>query len=334
MGTGRVLCHHLPAEVRITIKISLSIPLFTLSFQSELLVKAGLSRPAASVSFQPYNDSQLCTTGGGELSVWRIIRLSDRHDISAAPATLPEGFEPTSHAWFPQGLYVGGGCGELLAIDAETLTPLLFHERIPDEPMQEEDSAGLSPPHDGSLQLLRATPSGSAVSAICVSRDHVVVVGSEPIVRWFTHATRGFAPGADLQPQKQPFELCAEHGFGGASSPAAMDLGGDQFGVLVFGSTDGSISVAELEPSTGEVRAMAVPILEAHSGTISALCPHPSREGAVLSCGHDGSLRLWDLHGGGGACVARRTFSSAQTSLASCPSREMVAVGSENGVLR
>lgn len=80
---------------------------------------------------------------------------------------------------------------------------------------------------------------------------------------------------------------------------------------------------------------MAVPLAEAHSGSVSALATHPSREGAVLSCGADGTLRLWDLAAAGGPrCEARRTFSSAQTVVATCPARELIAVGSETGVLR
>ena len=92
-------------------------------------------------------------------------------------------------------------------------------------------------------------------------------------------------------------------------------------------------------PTCPQVRPSSPIVLsESHAGSISALAAHPSRDGVLLSCGADGSLRQWELAGGGAAggacCSSRRTFSSAQTAIATCPARELVAVGSETGVLR
>ena len=259
--------------------------------QSQLLVQASLPKAVHLVSFQPYNADQLATTGGEQLLVWRIDRLSDRHEVASHAVELPAGFEPTCHAWFPQGLYVGGSGGELLALDGLTLKPLgTAPAGGPPEgrgnggalsaPTAEGGGGATDPatadaladgeveaagfimlkdaPASGLVLQIRATASGSAVSAICVSRDLVIVAGSEPTVRWFSHAVPGHVV-SPWQQQHVPFELRAEHDFGGVAAPAGIDVGGDHFGVVVLGGSDGCIRVAELESSTGEVRDVALP---------------------------------------------------------------------------
>lgn len=282
---------HLPTLLCLRHTVSFSLN----TTQSQLLVQASLPKAVHLVSFQPYNADQLATTGGEQLLVWRIDRLSDRHEVASHAAELPAGVEPTCHAWFPQGLYVGGSGGELLALDALTLKPLggaatggalvgrssggggglaattegSDGAAVPAAaglasaaaaPCEAEVAAAFIMLQDaspaGPVLQIRATASGSAVSAICVSRDLVIVAGSEPTVRWFTHAVPGHA-ASPWQQQHVPFELRAEHDFGGIAAPAGIDVGGDHFGVVVLGGSDGCVRVAELEASTGEVGGVA-----------------------------------------------------------------------------
>ncbi len=320
--------------------------------RNQLLVQASLAKPVQHVSFQPYNADALVTTGSGQTISWTIDKLRKGHDITSAAVELPEGFEPTCHTWCPHGLYVGGAGGELLSLDPATYKPMPAEaEAVPaaqqqqlsesfdlppseEHHMEAEDQAKVSerPQFLSGLLMIAATDVGSPVTAICVSRDHVAVAGGTSTVRWFSHARQGYHRSSILT---NPLHLIAQHDFGCVASPVGMDIGGDGFNMLVLGSLDGSIRLSELDPLHREVRPWAHgPLAEAHAGEVAAIAPHPSLDGAVLSCGSDGTLRLWFLSGGHCRCQSKRTFSSAQTAIATCANRELVAVGSETGVLR
>ncbi|GAX77753.1 hypothetical protein CEUSTIGMA_g5196.t1 [Chlamydomonas eustigma] len=363
--------------------------------QERLLIQTTLIAPVQHISFQPYNSDQLCTSGNGHLHVWRIDKLSNRYDITSHDADM-HGINPTCHAWFPKGLYIGGSGGELLAIDPETLQPL----QDPSSVKKQEDSAAQQHDHhvgngdlllelcseeqvtismnethpagnssqlskeetissdlthhemdssnaegveegqtsrllDG-LKLIQATSSGAPVAAMVVSRDHVIVAGDGAIIRWFSHARLGYV----RQQGHQPLIQKAEFSDGGFSAPLGLDLGGDQFNQVVLGGADGSIKIVELDSSSARVHEhQGGPLVEAHAGDVTGMAPHPGREGAVLSCGVDGTVRVWNLVSSPGLppqcrCESRRTFSSAQTAIATSQKYPVAAIGSETGVLR
>jgi len=70
---------------------------------------------------------------------------------------------------------------------------------------------------------------------------------------------------------------------------------------------------------------------EYHRGTVTGAKPHV--DGAhVVTCGADGSVRVWDC--ATGALAGKCHVSGGQTCLAAAPNRALVAVGSDAGVLR
>lgn len=175
----------------------------------------------------------------------------------------------------------------------------------------------------------QATEGGGAVTGISMNRDLVAVACSEPVVRCFTHATPGFTQRPGIPTTHQPFELRAQALYG-TTPLLSVDYGGAEFTQVLVGTAEGAVYLSDIEPGSGEVATNV--LCEAHTGAVAAMRTHPTLRGHVVSCGADGTLRVWDTEAG--SCVSRRTFSSAQTAMGCCPGRPLLALGSETGVIR
>lgn len=91
------------------------------------------------------------------------------------------------------------------------------------------------------------------------------------------------------------------------------------------------LCVVRTPDGTGSTPAARI-LAEAHVGPLAGLHPLPGVPGHVVSAGVDGTLRVWQV--ASGSVSSRRTFSSAQTSLAVATVVPIAVIGSGTGVLR
>ena len=102
----------------------------------------------------------------------------------------------------------------------------------------------------------------------------------------------------------------------------------------VVGAADGSLHLLDVNVALSEPSMASTPLQEYHVGPVTGAVVHPDCC-RVVTCGKDGSVRVWaPTEGGSVDMEAVRRFSSPQTYLASCSGRALVAVGSHTGVVR
>lgn len=186
----------------------------------------------------------------------------------------------------------------------------------------------------------------SAITCLAVNRDFlfVTVLGGEGGML-YAHGSVGVAT------------LRHTHTVSGCGSHevTAAEIGGRDHSTLMLATADAALHTCSLpdraatphsarhSTATHSSLSLEIPALRAvqmseyHTGSVTALvaiapcASYPSGH-TFMSAGTDGSLRLWD--GPTGKQLACRTFSSAQSTLASSTTQPLVAVGSETGVLR
>lgn len=73
------------------------------------------------------------------------------------------------------------------------------------------------------------------------------------------------------------------------------------------------------------------PLADCHVGAVTGLAHHPDGQ-HMLSCGADGSVRVW--HTTDGSLVGKRDFGASLTCMVAASCKHLVAVGSETGVVR
>lgn len=181
----------------------------------------------------------------------------------------------------------------------------------------------------------------SPVTCIALNRDFlfVSVLGAEGGAM-FTHGCSGVCFR-----QTHAVSGCGSHDV------TAAEIGGRNHATLMLATADATLHTCGLQdasathgaPANSTISGDNVSVLRAvqmsefHTGSVTALvtiapCGSYPTGHTFLSTGTDGSLRLWD--GPTGRQLACRTFSSAQSTLASSPTQPLVAVGSQTGVLR
>eukprot|EP00798_Chlamydomonas_sp_ICE-L_P009992 gene9993-7873_t len=299
------------------------------------IVQAKLPQTIQHVSFHPYGSDLVATTGNGVQNVWRLEKLWDCFDFLPKPVNLGGAYEPTSHAWFEHGIYSGTSTGELFAVDLATMCPFLT---APEDLEGEAGEEAATPEVDPTPLGVKAFSAGTAILSIATNRDSVAVGGAEPSTMLFTHAHPPSKKALHVSALAASFELVYEHTLG-VVGVQALEFGGEGFSHLLAGTLDGVVSMLSLDVDPSSPACPLGPkdsmtstcFVDSHVGRVTGLCPHQS-ENQVVSCGEDGSVRLWDM--GLRKTVRKRTFSSAQTCLAVSRSRPMAAVGSETGVIR
>lgn len=217
---------------------------------------------------------------------------------------------------------------------------------------------------------------GGPVTCLSVSRD-LVAVGGQGAVHWYSHAKQGApAPALYCQSDLGPASTALGCDMGGNNhASTALGMSDGRVAVLMvepmppgwglppeasssaarpdspplpdaYGAYGGLSSPKRRPPSAPKPQ-VAPPLAPApslhvltqsHVGQVAGMVPAPWGQG-LLSCGADGSLRVWSA--GSGEVLASRTFSSALTGLAvTAGGRQqgaappLAAVGSETGVLR
>lgn len=248
--------------------------------QGEVLVSAPLPQGVTtvhSISFHPYHADMLATTSpGSSTRMWHVERLWDKHVLKSTCCELPphpSGSEdtPTTHCWYPHGLYVGTSLGRVLALDTLTLQPhptttrpgITEAQGSPDTQLAEEaesepnallaEVVGQQDSQSGSRLLDAALGSlgHGPVSVLSVNRD-LLVVGGADVVRWYTHEFSGHEA-----------HLYCEAELGPGASAVGMDMGGQDHLSIVVGVSDGRVLMFEVEAVpydwTAVARASPVP---------------------------------------------------------------------------
>jgi hypothetical protein len=179
--------------------------------------------------------------------------------------------------------------------------------------------------------------SGGPVTHLSVSRD-LLVAASPGKLSWLVHGSRA-------APSDVPVLFC-EQSLGEGVSVLGQSVGGSNHATIVVGCSNGRISsfTSPCVPDSwtagpDQVKAQnKVPavtgsvLVDAHVGPVTGMVPHPS-SAAVISCGEDGSMRVWD--GPTGKVQACRVCPAALTCIAAAPyGMPILAVGSQTGALR
>ncbi|KAJ9514055.1 hypothetical protein QJQ45_021148 [Haematococcus lacustris] len=175
--------------------------------------------------------------------------------------------------------------------------------------------------------------------AVGTSDSRVLLLQTAPLAAsqpLLPASLRSVLQGADAGLPKASAEAAAT-----AAEQARGVLAGDVLGRSVpagWGGewTEGAALEPEAQQPAGEPPAEQV-LVDAHVGPVTAMVPHPLGYG-LLSCGLDGTLRVWAVDSLL-RLVAKRAFPSALTSLATAPLSSpcgglMAVVGSELGVIR
>lgn len=271
--------------------------------EAHQLVHAQIPKPVRQVSFHPYDADRLCTTGLGEQTVWKIVKLWQKYDFVPEHVRL-QGYEPTCHAWYPQGLYCGTSTGEVFAIDPLSLQPFTFST----------EDGGEVP------MMVQATSSRQPITCLTINRECLIVGSPEPHMTWYAHATK-----------QATFHLVNELQLG-AVGVSAIDAGGQGYSKVVIGTLDPRLVCAEIIIDGENFGFSLQTVADCHMGVVVGVVPHPGG-GYMLTAGSDGSLRVWETEDEL-KLFSKRTFSSAQTAIASCGNKLLVALGSETGVIR
>jgi len=161
--------------------------------------------------------------------------------------------------------------------------------------------------------LLLARAGSSALEWVCVS----------------TEAPKRAEGGIDgTQPPPQSMVRAHELVVGSAPVCGADGRGG----LVVVVTEDGGVCgvTAAVGPASWGA-ASVEPLVDCHNGAVTGVAAHP--DGAhVLSCGVDGSVRVWEAVRG--QLRGRRDVLGRLTSIAAAPGRALAAVGSVGGVVR
>uniref|UniRef100_A0A7S3D8R0 Cilia- and flagella-associated protein 43 n=1 Tax=Palpitomonas bilix TaxID=652834 RepID=A0A7S3D8R0_9EUKA len=332
------------------------------------LVRAHLPSFCDFVSFNPLDSNELCTTGSGTdgcliggdrsggldfsslasagtgtVAFWRIERMPDRslrlNCITSDALVCPF----SGHCWTAtSGVWVGCGQGRAQFF------------RLPDPDEVHEDMDMFATRH-----VSPRDPSGTEgdVLSVAVTSNFLVVGGDDGMLRFF-------------HPEGSPLSDDGDETFFG-SSPVKTSVGSNGVVSIVFSpqykkfctvTRGGAIAVFAVPKSLNADRPdMELDRIfhrEFHAGRVSGLATAEINTGsnkvwALLSCGVDGTLRVWDVLGPAVDCLVKkvdvnyncdlvcaREFDTSLSAVASFTGisqgkpRTMVVVGDSKGVLR
>ncbi len=174
----------------------------------------------------------------------------------------------------------------------------------------------------------------SAATAITVNGEGVLIGSSTGQLTWYSRAHQ---PGADAGSR---MEVLAQAEVSSAAV-VSVEYGGAGAYDAVAGTADGSV-LRVLQPggshtedataADGDLAVQIQPLVDCHVGHVTGVAGHPDGR-HVMSCGDDGSFRVWDVSSG--QLVGRRDLGGRLTCMAAAVDGSgLVALGSEAGVIR
>jgi hypothetical protein len=320
--------------------------------QAQLLATAATPEAAvAQLSFYPGDASKLCTvSAAGAAHVWTLERLLSGFSLTRGTAAQ-QGV--TAHAWAPEGLYVSRSDASVACLDPLTLEPLAESSAVDAEtgaaPLTTSCMAASA---DGLLLgssrlqwRARLAPEGASSPGKAGRRsDGGAAAADKPAGPASSEDAASASPsapapgraGARFHVPAMPLEEV--HGVNLGAPVSSMDVGGGSRGRdAVVVTSDGSVLVLRHAAdgsslAQGAAAMQLEPIAMCHAGAITGLAAHPDGE-HFLSCGLDGSLRVWQA--ASGQLAGRLDVGGRLTCMAAAgPGSPLLAVGSEAGTVR
>uniref|UniRef100_A0A7S4G316 Cilia- and flagella-associated protein 43 n=1 Tax=Eutreptiella gymnastica TaxID=73025 RepID=A0A7S4G316_9EUGL len=255
---------------------------------------------AKHVSFNPWNPQELCTSGSGHVTFWRLEKQQSKLTLVA---TEGQAVSSTSrfqcHAWgLNSEVYVGCNEGELYRFDIGSGVG----EMLP-------DSTGTEP-----------------VSAVAVSKHHLIAASEDGFVRFYSHTSKAVEKTTQLNSAfVSTLQFMPDWGS------LVVGCGdGVIFSIRIPGYESPQLSEDEFRDCTPKVTVIA----DFHSGSVTS-CAHLILEKCLATIGSDSTLRIWDY--GYNVLKSKTNIGERPTCMAvgqSAMSHILLAVGHGTGTVR
>ena len=277
--------------------------------------------PGIMITFNPRNMSQLCCSGNGRLTVFKLEKTFSDYELVGFEAQLTLDFDPISHCWMPDGRVLGANAAGALVLydaDRDEVEPFSYYDSTEGEDMEEGATTGDDTVHE------RVGWSNH----VCLSQHHVVISGSDGCFRFISRATHEIT-----------WTIQSE-----CLNISSMSFSND-YERLVIASKSGKISeIRILMEPTPDMAANSLPspeprlIGDFHSGAVTDV--RFLNENTLVTAGTDGTIRLWNsaanVRSLAAALLCKVSFAGNPQviSLALHPSKMLLAAGCSDGGLR
>eukprot|EP00668_Euglena_longa_P015873 GGOE01020048.1.p1 GENE.GGOE01020048.1~~GGOE01020048.1.p1 ORF type:complete len:1603 (+),score=697.34 GGOE01020048.1:27-4811(+) len=211
------------------------------------------------VSFNPLNPRELCTSGSGAITFWKVEK---QQALNVLVATEAKGVSGSSvlhcHTWAPGGeVYAGCEDGELYRFTPST----------------------------GVGELLPETAGTQPVRALAISKHHLIVACEDGTLRFLSHMTKSCERAIELgaaQVSSCQFETDWHSLVVGCGDGKIVRLDLPGYDTMHLAEED-------FRAIAPEVALLA----DFHGGAVVA-CAHLMTSKCLATVGADGTLRIWD----------------------------------------
>mmetsp|Transcript_148955 Transcript_148955/g.260283 ORF Transcript_148955/g.260283 Transcript_148955/m.260283 type:complete len:1612 (-) Transcript_148955:446-5281(-) len=211
------------------------------------------------VSFSPWSPTDLCTSGSGHVTFWKIEKSQNKQSLTSVDGKVPGTVSRFhTHTWsIGNEVYVGCKEGEIYGFDPTT----------------------------GMGMILPETHGAEAITCISVSKHHLIAASEDGFLRFYYHQSKTLAKAIQLNTDRlSDFRFMQDW-----MSLVVGCEDGVLFNISLPGYDKPNIEdeyFEELQPKTTVVA-------DFHSGPVTC-CSHLVLEKCLATAGVDGTLRIWD----------------------------------------
>mmetsp|Transcript_5523 Transcript_5523/g.20760 ORF Transcript_5523/g.20760 Transcript_5523/m.20760 type:complete len:1827 (-) Transcript_5523:1768-7248(-) len=298
----------------------------------ELMCTAAASSQTISVSFDPRDSTQLCSSGAnGHLVFWTLSAGTLRSiEPQLIAADLLDNTQVLCHTWGRNSdIFVGAEDGDIFHFSS-------IH--APGDIMSPDQIEGTE-----------------SIRAMTVSKYHLITGSDDGILRFYSLDTKEFcrqiqvaaSEGQVMEEEQDDSTESNPHKVrlsptSSVSSDIASLVLNPPYDTLIVGSADGSLYQVHLENYSDRstvvndirlhsMRISSKLLVESHCGSVNGMCLVGNSEQKLLAtAGEDGSVRLWNYSQG--TMRTKLQFNVSFTSLKSV--NNLLFLGSSMGYLR